>query len=323
MKSSCPARWIFVPLCLSLLTHSAHARSFEEAVDDLSARLGRQLGEQQVDSFGALEFTNLDGPQTSRERIVVDQVARRIGTTTGAAIFIGLHQSEVARAKFALPAGANIACETAARIAKLASAETMMVGTARRIDSRTIELVGQIFSAQRGVNLADARVTFTESRVAQAPPPREPVAPPPVVEPPAAPAPPAVQTNVMTTEAGQFLIELHGCERSSAGVECSFVLKNQGDNAKFMFHVNKTRLFDDQGREFKPGISAIADTRLDLRSHHQIQKQVIGGIPTRASIRFPRVASDSRTIASLQLQVAAPRWTTAEFRSVPIASPPY
>lgn len=316
----------FFLLCAFLIGPSAHARSIEEAIDDLGTRLGRQLANQQVGSFGALQFTNLDGSQTEREKIVADGIARRIGRAGSQAIYIGLDPSESARAKFALPPGANIAGHTAARIAKLAGADAMMVGTLRRIDSETIELVGQVFSAQRGINLADAHVTFTESRVAKAVvpvPPVEPMAPIPRAQAPASiPEKEAhsATPEVATAEVGQFLIELHGCTRTLAGVDCAFVLRNQSDNVVFAIAPHGTRLFDDQGREYEPGMSKIADTRLDLAGPYRryLKKQVIGGVPTRASIRFPKVANDARRIASLQLNVAAPGWAKAEFRDVPI-----
>jgi len=308
-------------LSVLFLVPSVHARSLEEALDELGSRLGRQLGEQQVRSFGALQFVNLDGAQSRREEQLADGLARRISRSGSRASYIGLTPSEAARAKFGLSPGANIAGETAARIAKLAGTDAMMIGTLRRIDSETHELIGQIFSAQRGINLADARVTYNQT--ATAPPPVQPppptyAAPPAPVQP--APPAPSAAPEIMTTEAGQFLIELHGCRRISAGVNCSFVLKNQSANANLTIWNGGTRLFDDQGREYEPGVTVIADARQDLKGsgRRRIQKQVIGGVPTKASIRFPNVQADAQSIASLQLNLYAPKSAKAEFRSVPI-----
>ena len=50
-------------LALALSASQAGARTFDEAVEELAAQLGRQLAQQEVGSFGALQFSNRDGAQ--------------------------------------------------------------------------------------------------------------------------------------------------------------------------------------------------------------------------------------------------------------------
>ena len=50
----------------------------------------------------------------------------------------------------------------------------------------------------------------------------------------------------------------------------------------------------------------------------RLKKQVIIGVPTLASIHFPNVDGTASSIASLQLNLHAPRGAKAEFRNVPI-----
>ena len=58
-------------------------RSIDEAVEELARELASQIGEQRVSSIAVLQFANLSGGQTKRERNIADKLARAISQKSG------------------------------------------------------------------------------------------------------------------------------------------------------------------------------------------------------------------------------------------------
>lgn len=261
----------------SLLPSVVLARTIDEAVEQLAESLGRQLQSQQVSNLTILQFTNLSGGQTRLEENLADGLARAVSAKTSLAFIDRLRAEQLAR-RFALPVGAQIYGETAARIGKGVGADAVITGTIEEIGSGRYRLQAQAFSSQRGQNIASAE-TSADGGEATVVAPRQPT-PLPMrperVEPraPAASAGPSAMVHGLR-------MQVRYCELSpSRTASCHMTVMSESQDRELTLLDGYTKLQDDTAKSYPAKVSfgrdamsgqkksvLIADTTYEVTLH--------------------------------------------------------
>lgn len=130
--------------------------------------------------------------------------------------------------------------------------------------------------------------------------------PVPVPVPPIAviPTPVPYESNaaVRTKTANGNLFTLKGCTLSGRNIECNLTVVREKDDGHISLRTGvdpKTSLFDKTGNQYHPHVISLGSTRSNWA---RVTSRLIQGIISKVKIHFSDVASETSSIALLELQ---------------------
>jgi TolB-like protein len=279
---------------------------YEQEVRTITADMAEKIHTAGKKTIAVVDFTDLQGNVTELGRFLAEEVSIALADTQKGFEVVDRSNLASILKEHKLAASGLIDPQTAKKLGQIAGVEALVTATLtpfgdsvrvslKVLDTETAKMIG----SSRGNITKNATIQELLAKGISAEGGAQPAS-----GGSAGKASAAKSTNAdshLTSEAQKFIFELQGCELSGQSLECVVLIQNNGKDRDLIIQ-GASRLFDDQGSEYRVMNAEIADTNQQFSYPSQyIRKTLLYGVPVRANLIFHGISPQATRVSSLTL----------------------
>jgi len=266
--------------------------AYEAEIRKLSATMAEKIVSAKKAKVAVVDFTDLQGGVTELGRFIAEEFSVALaGAGKGFKVVNRTHLKSIVREN-KLSVTGIIDPDTARKLGKIAGVEALITGTltpfgdsvrisAQILDTTTAEIIdansGNIAKTEAVKVLLATSVTLGTYSASPKGKSGKPL---------------------QSVEAGGFIFQLRSCKLSNKVMKFHCLITNTGKDKELLIYGNwRSRFFDYEGNEYGASKAQIGNSQSD----RYVNKILISGVPTKASLSFGEISPEIRGISAFEI----------------------